>query len=211
MTVTLGFTGSAANNVDYSASGTSITIPAGQTSGTITLTGVNDFAFEGNESIVVDVTSVTNGTENGTQSVTAMITDDDPQFIAPTLDLNGAIIGTSYQATVTQAGATIAIVNNTSLMVVDPDSATLTSAALVLNQAPNGTNESLAVDVTGTPIIANYNSANRTLSLAGIATVQQYQQVLRTATYRNLALSPNTTTVPFRSWSTTVRLIATSR
>ncbi len=80
------------------------------------------------------------------------------------------------------------------MTVVDPDSATLASAALVLNQAPNGTNESLAVDVTGTPIIANYNSANRTLSLAGVATVQQYQQVLRTATYRNLALSPNTTT-----------------
>ncbi len=77
VTVNLGFTGTATSNSDYSASSNTIIILAGQTSGSITLTGINDATFEGNESIVVDVIGVTNGTENGTQSVTATITDDD--------------------------------------------------------------------------------------------------------------------------------------
>ncbi len=77
VTVTLGFSGTATNNVDYSASSNTIVILAGQTSGSITLTGINDVTSEGNESIVVDVTGVTNGTENGTQSVTATIVDDE--------------------------------------------------------------------------------------------------------------------------------------
>ena len=39
------------------------------------MTGINDATFEGNESITVDVTNVINGTENGTQAVTATIID----------------------------------------------------------------------------------------------------------------------------------------
>ncbi len=40
---------------------------------------------EGNESIIVDVTSVTNGTENGVQQVTATIVDDDTANVNLTL------------------------------------------------------------------------------------------------------------------------------
>ncbi len=99
--VTLTFTGSATLNSDYSASGVSITIPAGQTSGSITLTGLNDFTFEGDESVVVDVTSVTGGTENGTQQVTATIVDDDS---APSVTLAlapSSMVENSGTATVT--------------------------------------------------------------------------------------------------------------
>jgi len=84
VTVNLGFTGTATNVSDYSRSGTSITITAGNTSGSITLTGINDVTFEGSETVIVDVTGVTNGTENGTQQLTATITDDDS---APTVNL----------------------------------------------------------------------------------------------------------------------------
>ncbi len=87
VTVTLGFTGAALSGTDYSASLTTIVISAGQTSGSITLAGINDITFEGNESVVVDITGVTNGTENGSQQVTATINDDDN---APSVTLSQA-------------------------------------------------------------------------------------------------------------------------
>ena len=77
VTVNLSFTGSGTLNTDYSASGTSIVITAGNTSGSITLSGIGDAVSEANESIVIDVASVANGTENGTQQVRATIADDD--------------------------------------------------------------------------------------------------------------------------------------
>ncbi|HUR41601.1 MAG TPA: Calx-beta domain-containing protein, partial [Verrucomicrobiae bacterium] len=77
VTVTLGFTGTAIDATDYTRSSTSITIPAGSTSGTATATAVNDAVDEANETIVVDITAVTNGTETGVQQRTAEITDDD--------------------------------------------------------------------------------------------------------------------------------------
>ncbi len=84
VTVNLAFSGTATNTTDYSRSGASITITAGNTSGSITLTGVNDALDELDESVIVDIASVTNGTESGTQQVTATITDDDA---APTVTL----------------------------------------------------------------------------------------------------------------------------
>jgi hypothetical protein len=76
-TVQLGFGGTASSS-DYTFTSNSIFIPAGQTSGAITITGVNDTISEVTESIIVRVDSVTNGTENGVQAVTVNITDDDP-------------------------------------------------------------------------------------------------------------------------------------
>src|SRR5207244_9142420 len=72
---------------DYTRSGTSIVIPRGTTNGTITLTAVQDVLDEADESIVVDISNVTNGTESGTQQVTAVIADDDP---SPTVTFSTA-------------------------------------------------------------------------------------------------------------------------
>ena len=85
VTVNLGFTGTATNASDYTRSATSIVISAGTTTGSITLTGVDDLWTRTNETIVVDITTVTNGTESGTQQVTATITDDDA---APSVTLS---------------------------------------------------------------------------------------------------------------------------
>ncbi|MCX6924292.1 MAG: immunoglobulin domain-containing protein, partial [Verrucomicrobia bacterium] len=78
VTVNLSFSGTATLTSDYTRSGTSITIPAGSLSRTITLTAVQDTLDEANETIVVDISTVGNGAENGTQQVTATIMDDDP-------------------------------------------------------------------------------------------------------------------------------------
>ncbi len=86
VTVNFGFSGAATAGSDYSASSTSLLIPAGQLSGSITLTALDDLLAEGNESLLVEITSVTNANENGTQQVTASITDDDA---SNPFDLNG--------------------------------------------------------------------------------------------------------------------------
>ena len=44
-TVTLGFTGTATNGIDYTSTASQIVIPAGSLSGTITLTAVQDTLF----------------------------------------------------------------------------------------------------------------------------------------------------------------------
>src|SRR5207249_1691339 len=77
VTVNLAFSGTATLTNDYTRSGTSIVIPPGSTNGTITLSAVQDTLDEVDETIIVDISSVTNGSESGTQQVTATITDDD--------------------------------------------------------------------------------------------------------------------------------------
>ena len=77
VTVDLGYSGTAALADDYTHSGVQITIPAGSLTGSVTLTGVDDSLDEADETIVVEITGVTNGTETGVQQVTATIRDDD--------------------------------------------------------------------------------------------------------------------------------------
>ena len=77
VTVNLDFSGTAINQGDYTRSSSSITITPGNTSGTITLQNINDMLFEGDETVIVDISTVTNGTENGTQQITYTITNDD--------------------------------------------------------------------------------------------------------------------------------------
>ena len=79
-TVNLLFSGTADNGTDYSLSGTAITIAAGNTSGSITVTGVNDLLNDEAETVIVDIASVSGGngaTESGIQQATITITDDD--------------------------------------------------------------------------------------------------------------------------------------
>ncbi|MEN8119226.1 MAG: Calx-beta domain-containing protein, partial [Bacteroidota bacterium] len=74
--VTITYTGTAANGADYTGT-TTITIPAGNLSASITLTSVDDAVTEGDETIIADITAVTNAMEDGTQQETVTITDDD--------------------------------------------------------------------------------------------------------------------------------------
>ncbi|MFY0594755.1 YDG domain-containing protein, partial [Roseivirga sp.] len=124
--VNLGYSGTAANGTDYnSTASTWITILAGQTSAdaAVGLTAIQDTEGEGPETIIVDITSVTNGTENGTQQQTITIIDDDditpPSGYAVTMDdaliggaetttstftFTGAEVGATYNYTVSSNG-----------------------------------------------------------------------------------------------------------
>ena len=79
--VTLGTGGTATPATDYTLA-TTITIAAGNLSGTAILTAVQDNVVESDETVVIDILSVSNGVENGTQQVTSMILDDDTGVIS---------------------------------------------------------------------------------------------------------------------------------
>ncbi len=99
VTIDLGFTGAATLTSDYMRTGTQIVIPAGQTTGAVTVTAVQDTLDEVDETIIVDITGVANGTEvTPEQQVTVAIIDDDEP-----LDFGDA--PSAYPITLAQDGA----------------------------------------------------------------------------------------------------------
>jgi len=72
-TVTLTLTGTAQNTVDYNVSDTVITIPAGDTTGAITVTAINDAVNDNGETVILSITDTTMCVEETPQSVTVTI------------------------------------------------------------------------------------------------------------------------------------------
>lgn len=77
VTVNLSYSGTATSGTDYSTPSSSITVPAGQTTANAAtgITATGDVIYEGNETVIIDISSVTNGSENGTQQQTITIDD----------------------------------------------------------------------------------------------------------------------------------------
>ncbi len=88
VTVDLVTAGTATPTDDYTTSGSQIVIPAGATTGAITITAVQDTVDEPDETIVVDISDVVNGQEVGAQQVTATIVDDDEPIPVPDVTLS---------------------------------------------------------------------------------------------------------------------------
>ncbi|MGQ0620177.1 MAG: Calx-beta domain-containing protein [Panacagrimonas sp.] len=83
ISVPLSFGGSAVAPGDYSASASSVAIPAGGTGGSFTLNIVNDTAFESpDETIVVTAGSPTNASLGSPSSQTITVVDNDGQAVA---------------------------------------------------------------------------------------------------------------------------------
>lgn len=87
--VNLDPSGGTAGGGDYSFTPYYVGITAGNLTATATITGVDDAASDPGETVVVSITSVSNGTEDGVQQVTTTIIDDDTPGItvAPTSGL----------------------------------------------------------------------------------------------------------------------------
>ena len=66
----------------------------------------------------------------------------------------------------------------------------LASLTVTITNLLDGTDEVLAADTSGTSIVAAYDSDTGVLSHTGTDTVANYQQVLRTVTYDNAAVTP---------------------
>ncbi len=128
VTVTLGFSGTATGGgTDYNASGTQIVIAAGTLSGSITVTAVPDMSDEDNETVIVDITAVAGGTENGTQQATTTILDN----VAPVISLPSAAA--------TYSEGQLPILIDAAATVVDTDSADFDAGSLTLDITTAGT------------------------------------------------------------------------
>ncbi len=135
VTVTLATSGIANNPADYTLSSTSLEIAAGDTTATATLTGVDDSVTDIDETIIIDISSVVNGTESGTQQQTVTITDDDiPQIktskTTASVDENGTT--DSFTVFLDNQPTTDVVIdisnNDTSEVTVDKTSLTFTNA-----------------------------------------------------------------------------------
>lgn len=87
VTFDIVFSGSAeGSGVDYSSSATSITIPAQQTSATFTITSIEGDAVEGNETIIISLANILNGTYSPSQPLSISLGDR-----APSIELKGVM------------------------------------------------------------------------------------------------------------------------
>ncbi|RZT93407.1 putative secreted protein (Por secretion system target) [Ancylomarina subtilis] len=78
VTVNLFVSGVATGSgTDYTLAASSIVISAGNTYNSVQLTSVSDVLDEDDETVIIDISTVINGVELGTQQVTATILDDD--------------------------------------------------------------------------------------------------------------------------------------
>ena len=115
VTVPLSYSGTATNGSDYNnTASTSITIPAGSTNANAAtgITGIDDASGEGNETIIIDVGSVSGGgaSENGVQQQTITIVDDEdttaPTISNVTIPNSSAKVGDVVTATITVSSDT---------------------------------------------------------------------------------------------------------
>ncbi|WP_186767509.1 Ig-like domain-containing protein [Blastopirellula retiformator] len=105
------------------------------------------------------------------------------QVGSPVVDLNGEDAdGGDFQTTF-QFGQGPVAVADSDMVVADPNDETLMSATVTITNLADGEAELLTVDTEGTEITAEY--AGGVLQLSGEASVEQYQQVLRSVRYSN--------------------------
>ena len=113
VTVNLAYSGTATSGTDYGAPSTSITVPAGQTSANAAtgITATGDSVYEGDETIIVDISAVSGATEDGTQQQTITLTDAQIQPVV-TLGTGASNISENGGSTTLTATLSHASVNN---------------------------------------------------------------------------------------------------
>ncbi|MHB8955464.1 MAG: putative Ig domain-containing protein [Pirellulaceae bacterium] len=110
--------------------------------------------------------------------------------LPPHIDLNGTADGIDFAIVFVPGGDAQPIVDPAQLRVTDIDNLVLQSATAHLANVLDSGQEYLSVVTTGTVITALYDAPTGLLSLSGTDTLEHYQQVLRTLTYRHLASPP---------------------
>src|SRR5207248_3147868 len=191
VTVDLAFSGTATLANDYTRSGTSIVIAAGATNDTITLTAVQDTLDEVDETIIVDISGVTNGTESGAQQVTATISDDDSPptvaFSAPTSSGWESTTAVSVPVSLSTASTKSITVN----YAVSGGTATgggvdYTLASGTLTFAPGVTNQNISITVVNDAL----DEDDETLQITLFSPINATLGAVATHTYTILDIAP---------------------
>ncbi len=148
VTVDLQFSGTATFGTLYSVSATQIVIAAGQTSGSITITGINNNLNTGSQTIIVSAVAVTNGTPaNGSQSINIILLETE----APQVTLTTSGGSGPSQNEFLENGGTVTV------------TATLTQAAAV--------QVTIALGLSGDAVLGtDYSASSQTITIAAGAT-----------------------------------------
>ncbi|XP_078572181.1 uncharacterized protein LOC144859411 [Branchiostoma floridae x Branchiostoma japonicum] len=98
----------------------------------------------------------------------------------------------SFNFTFTEDGDEVLVVDpeNLSLSDADNNEYFFMAEAVVMVQSLSPDLETLAVDTSNTSLSSDFNSASGTLTITGQASVQSYQDVLRTVTYKHNGSEP---------------------
>ena len=175
--ITLGINASSTGTVtsDFTLSSTTITILAGNTTGTATLTGISDNIVEADETIIVEILSCTNSIENGTQQVTSTITDDDVaelSIVATTQAAEDATDGLFTLSTTKQFDSPVTVTFSTSGTAASATDFTATGTTVVFPALSNTVTipiEVLAdniVESDETVIVTMTNTSNSDVTIA---------------------------------------------
>ncbi|MCS7469204.1 DUF4347 domain-containing protein [Stieleria sp. ICT_E10.1] len=115
---------------------------------------------------------------------------------APVLDLDAndssGATGADFNVAFIEGGGAVRIADSMDADLSDLDSGSLSSLTITITNLLGGIAESLSADTSGTSISATYLAG--TLTLTGVDSVANYEQVLRTVRYDNISLVPNPTT-----------------
>ncbi|MCW5658842.1 MAG: tandem-95 repeat protein [Burkholderiaceae bacterium] len=219
VTVTLGYSGSAADGADFVGVAT-VTIPGGASSASFDIATLNDALAEGAESFTVGIVSASGGNfeslvlAGGASSVTSAIVDDDTATLSlaatPSLtEAGGTIV---YTATITQPpvsallvslsnGATITIAAgatsgtvNVPLAASDDVYADPTSVSASISGTSGG---GIGLVVDATPAVTTIGDTidDTTVSLSATPSVAEGGTIVYTATLSSAAQSAVTVTI----------------
>lgn len=162
--VDLGLSGTA-DVSDFTISTNQIVIVPGETIGVATLSGTDDLIHEGEEVIIVDIASVSHGTEADVQQLTVTLADDDP-LPDVTLSQSGARLSEANEQmtmTVTLSNPSVQPVTveldldgsadtddyqaSTSQLVIDPGDVTAAMTITALQDEVDEDDETIVVSI----------------------------------------------------------------
>ena len=171
----------AAESLSVDVSGTSIIPSYDSGTGILTLTGSDTLVHYQQVLRTLKYDNVDQDLTAGARSITVVVSDGDQSSAVATITQRGggqrrtdgrpqrAHCRRHFAANYTAGGAAVAITGATaSVNDLDND---LTSLTATITNLQDGESESLSVDITGTPITADYDDVTGVLTLSGVATV----------------------------------------
>lgn len=126
------------SGTDYSIEASPLVIPAGDVSGTVTVTVAEDLLDEDNETAIVTMGTPTNASKGSTDVHTVTITDDDPLPEVNWTSASQASVGESGTLTVTAeidavSGRDVTVPFVVTGTATDPDDYTITASPVVIS------------------------------------------------------------------------------
>jgi VCBS repeat-containing protein len=118
-----------------------------------------------------------------------------PLNTPPVVDLDTTDPSFDSEATFTEDSPAVNIAPNPSITDADAADTHMESASIKLNNRPDGTNESLTTDATGTAgiLVTSYDATTGILALDGHGTIADYETLISRIKYDNTSENPDTT------------------